>query len=165
MPIRIALSEPSSVQVHERASDSGLPLDLWARLAIEGSRQVERTVDLAEIERCAFAAELDERAAAARHGAISTLACGLRGYARLLRAAAPVHFDCQPQRKLTLLIPDQLAVGWASAANAAGMAFDVWSSEMILVAPAGIVTWEAAAAEAGDSLGEWILAAALARSR
>ena len=80
---------------------------------------------------------------------------------RLLRLAEPIDLAKTHQREVTILLPDSLAAGWSTAANAFGQTLAVWADRMIFAAPAGVVHWEAAAANAGDSLGEWILTAAL----
>lgn len=161
MPICISLGAESGACAGRHANAAGLPVELWARLAIEGGRQLARAVTVAGLERDALSARLDELATQDERPVIGLATRGLSGYAHLLQIAEPTDLR-QPQlSRLTLLIPDVLALGWTRAAKADGKSLSAWSDERVLTAPANVVKWEAAAAATGDSLGEWILAAAL----
>ena len=167
MPICITLAGESGRCAMRRANAAGLPVELWARLAIEGDRQLARAVALTGLDRETLRAQLDELADRDKRPAIGLVTRSLDGYSRLLRAAEPSDSGRARPSRLTVLIPDTLALAWTRAANAngGGESLSAWASDRVLSAPAGVVGWEAAAAAAGDSLGEWILAAAVLAAR
>jgi hypothetical protein len=161
MPICITLAAESGARALREASASGLPPELWARLAIEAARQLRRTSLLAGLDRDALTARLDELANDDEATAVALGTRSLSGYAQLLRAAEPSNLRRSRPGGMTLLVPDALALSWTRTANACRLTLSMWASECVLGAPVGVVRWEAAAATNGDSLGEWILAAAL----
>jgi hypothetical protein len=161
MPIYIALAAESGTRALREASASGLPTELWARLAIEADRQLTRAALLAGLDRGALTTRLNEIADDDEATVVALGTRSLSGYARLLRAAEPSDLRRSRPGGLTLLVPDALALSWTRTANACRLTLSMWASERVLGAPAGAIRWEAAAATNGDSLGEWILAAAL----
>jgi hypothetical protein len=164
MPIRITLGAKSGERALREANVAAVPVELWTRLAIEADRQLARAAALARVERPRLSTRLDEFAADDEQPVIGLTTRGLSGYARLLRTSQPSELKLRRSRsvRLTLLVPDTLALAWTRAANAGGKNLSAWAETRVLAAPASVVRWEATAAAAGDSLGEWILAVALA---
>ncbi len=161
MPIYITLTAESGARALREASVSGLPTELWARLAIEADRQLTRAALLAGLDRDALTTRLNQLADDDEATAVPLGTRSLSGYARLLRAAEPSNERRSRPRGLTLLVPDALALCWTRRANECRLTLSMWTSERVLGAPVGVARWEATAATEGDSLGEWILAAAL----
>ena len=161
MPVRIDLGDGAMAQAIREASASRVPVELWVRIAIEGSRQLDLVIAATGVSRGAFAAHLDGLADGARTAPGSLHTPGLSMYARRLRSGEPTGVREAGRSPLTVLIPDTLALAWTRAANRGADSLAGWAEARLRSAPEGVVGWEAAAAASGDSLGEWMLAAAL----
>jgi hypothetical protein len=60
---------------------------------------------------------------------------------------------------------DTMLAGWTRAAGATNCSLDDWAEQQLRLAPQDPHLWEAAAAEAGRALGEWVYASTLALFR
>jgi hypothetical protein len=63
-----------------------------------------------------------------------------------------------------LPVPYHSASAWRLAASAAAESVDLWSETLLAALPRHRSLWEAAAAEVGQTLGEWITVQAARRS-
>jgi hypothetical protein len=118
-------------------------------------------LSIATIDRDSLVDRLDAVSAGADVALVVASAGGHRAYAGLLRRGGDGHSVTSPRSRFSLLLPDQIASGWAITAANLGLPLPVWIGQRIRSAPSGVVAWEAAAAERGNGLGEWIYANAL----
>jgi hypothetical protein len=135
------------------AAADGLPPALYAVIAIEAQRALHAVASekesVAVLER-----ELDW--AARRPPPERSRATRLAAYAAALRRASPApHLSVAPH-PLALLVPYHTLITWELSSGADGLALSDWASKQLAGAAAGRSLWEAAAAEHGQTLAEWI---------
>jgi hypothetical protein len=58
---------------------------------------------------------------------------------------------------MTALIPYQAITAWRRDAIEEAQPFEEWAAERLRLLPRDRSLWEAAAAERGETLGEWVL--------
>lgn len=160
----VVLDIAAAHKTAKEVARTGIPVPLWLRLAVEGARHVAAVAATLVINRTRLEVGLD--GAAEKGAGAPELLYSRRQleYARLLRTAA-IHSGRQRAlvgRRVEVAAPDQILTAWALDAAGAGVGLDEVVSEYVLEAPTDIVKWEAAAAESGRGLGEWIYAGALA---
>jgi hypothetical protein len=87
----------------------------------------------------------------------------LRAWASALRRPIdpPLHATPTPGATLSLIVPYHTLLAWELAADVAGLPLLDWARSLITSAGRGRALWEAAAAEAGCTLGEWVALFAL----
>ena len=61
-------------------------------------------------------------------------------------------------------LPYQSVGAWRRCAVESGQSLDAWAAERLVKPPRGRLLWEAAAAECGETLVEWVLSQAARRS-
>lgn len=143
------------------AAAAGLPIELWVTIAIEASRCVDVLVQCG-FERQAAVCLLDEQAKNLSNNSKSTCRTRLAAYADALVEAQPRSIANRVgalEAKPSL----QMLTAWSMAAESTAQCIEDWASARIQ-GPTRAVAWEAAAAAAGTSLGEWTLYAALRAS-
>jgi hypothetical protein len=155
--------EPSLCEaaIAAAAADAQL-VEIWAAWVIESERLLAVLADRGEL-----AEELD-RLAARAPASTPGGAVRLREYAAQLRirSAAPRSAAASGEGEgLVVLVPDASRTAWRRAAIEADLTLDAWVTERLRELPRGRALWEAAAAERGESLAEWILAQAARRRR
>jgi hypothetical protein len=160
------------VGVHEAvvavaAAAAGVPVSLWATVAVESQRCVGLTSALFSVPDAVVIAALDDAAAKAQahpgeQDAVS--ASRLCEYGRAL-ARAGAHL---PERTLggVLLRPSlRILTAWSLASEEAGVALEAWASGLLEHPGGEAVRWEASAALVGQTLAEWTLVQAARRLR
>jgi predicted HicB family RNase H-like nuclease len=154
--LRIDMGRVAAAALENCAAAAGLPNPLWTTLAIEA----RRCLALAAMEFGIDARLLDD-AASERRGGWGRLA----DYANALRAATPRA--ATPVHGTIVARPSVLMdSAWRRCAAAAEISLEQWAIRQLRApAPAGLVEWEAAAAEGGHSLSEWTLVQAARASR
>jgi hypothetical protein len=158
--IRLAPGALRALQAGARAAR--VPAPLWSRCAVDAARLLEETAKLLALTRLELIAELDRRAERIASPVTPAAASKQIAYARALRRGeAPV--SATPLfGSLTVLLPDTIRTAWACAASRTGMSMDHWIETELASAPRQAHLWEAASAEAGQTLAEWVYALALA---
>lgn len=145
------------------AAADGQPLALWAAWVIESERVLGEIAGSG----AALAAELDrlaERPGTPTPGGATRLAEYATQLRRtLLVASSPARPSGDPPGSLRVLLPDASLTSWRRAAIAAAQALDEWAAGRLGTLPRRRALWEAAAAERGETLAEWILAQAARR--
>jgi predicted HicB family RNase H-like nuclease len=160
------------VGVHEAvvaaaAAAAGVPVSLWATVAVESQRCVGLTSALFSVPDAVVIAALDDAAAEAQahpgeKDAVS--ASRLSDYGRAL-AQAGAHL---PERTLggMLLRPSlRILTAWSLASEEAGVALEAWASGLLEHPVGQAARWEASAALVGQTLAEWTLIQAARRLR
>ena len=161
--MRVTLSAVAAQSARGEAQRHGIPTELWVRLAVDAARHVSYLADEAGLGIDELHAEMDQ--AACRRWVTQTLhAAATHAYARRLRAGVDRPYG-PAACSLTLMLPDQLMTAWTSEAARCALSLSRWIEEMIPCSPRGAPLWDAAAAERGLSLGEWILRRALGLPR
>jgi hypothetical protein len=138
------------------ATHDRLPPPLWAALTIESERAL-RTVAPEPSRRRPLAARLD-RIARTRSASSGRGETRLHAWAAALRhppAAGPRTAPAQAVA-LDLLVPYHTLQAWQLAAERAGLPLHEWARSLLATSGAGRAMWEAAAAEAACTLGEWV---------
>jgi hypothetical protein len=151
--IELELASDAAARIAERAR---IPVGLWLAIAIEAKRVLGAYGPGAEAD---LEAQLDHAARARIDAAVCRApARALRAYADALRAGSePV---AEEARGLLVLTPPQaMSTSWEHHARPAGLTLGTWLAREAGSDLAGRVDWEAAAAERGQSLAEWILSA------
>lgn len=160
-PVVIRLSSEAFHVAIEAADAASLPVALWVRIAVECARHLEELNELGGSIPALHGA-LDELAySAPAHQVGSLRTHRQRIYAQALRRGEPSSRRAISESRLTLLLPDTSLAAWSQCAAIAGLDLDRWCDRLVHAAPERAHTWEAAAAEAGRSLGEWVYAMAL----
>jgi hypothetical protein len=146
---------PMATVAEERAARAGIPTELWLRLGVEAVRHIDLLAELLNVERREVVAALD--AGADVWSAVAPLETRRqRAYAQHLRAASPRPASRPARTPYSLAIPDMIVSAWSVAATTAGETISEYVAARVDDAPDGLARWEAAAAELGRSLGEWI---------
>jgi hypothetical protein len=146
------------------AAVAEIPLALWLRAAVEASRQLGRVAAALGCPRDIVAADLREAAAALPQN-LNVLRCRRQlDYAAQIRAGNRTA-GSDAAGRVEILAPDQLLAAWSLDAAEAGEGLADFVTRHVLQAPAEPELWEAAAAEAMMSLGEWVYSRALAATR
>lgn len=166
LPAPLVLRLPAGTRraAANAASAVQIPVSLWIRTAVDCSRHLH------EVTRFAGSSaglretldELAERAPVHSMGALARRRQWL--YAQALRRGDPSAPRSVSASPLTVLLPDTSLAAWSQSAATCGLDLERWCEQLVQAAPERPHLWEAAAAEAGRSLGEWIYAMALRTS-
>lgn len=157
MPESLMVSIPA--EAGDRARREGLPLALWARLAIEAERARERVVTLTQRGPC----DVDEQVRSVAE-AMGTKVLGVSPLARYASAVlgASVLGPFESLNDVEVFIPSEMAHGWGQAAAAKNETLETWTRAALLRSSPGAGVIEGQAAAAGESLAAWYYAASLA---
>lgn len=151
----IQLAEDQVGELRERARNRGIPGKVLVRIEVEAARQLMRAERLSGVERRAIVDRLDS--VSLERSALTTAAHGpLWGYAGALRRGAD-HVGAGLPAGFELPLSVEQAAGWSADALRARLSPSEWVREMLLAAPANATRWEAAAAEGGCYLADWVL--------
>lgn len=154
----LVLDSSAAGRLAGEATSDGLPSPLWAVIAIESERALcaAAPTDWARRELCR---RLDS---AARLSVLEPRRdTRLDAYAAALRhSPAPAHYAGVTTR-LTLLVPYHTLLAWEVAADHDGIPLLDWAHSQLVAVGPGRPLWEAAAAESGQTLGEWVALCAL----
>jgi hypothetical protein len=144
----------------EQARASGLPLALWARIAIELGRARDALVGATSME----AEEIEDllHAAAQAGPQLSGLSALERYGIAVLEGGVAEAVDASAP--LEILVPSEMALAWRQAASGGGQSLDRWAGDAIGGARAGVEKLEARAAALGEPLIAWCYAAFLSWS-
>jgi hypothetical protein len=158
LPLGSCASAAAANAVHDR-----LPLPLWVLIAIESERALQAAAS-SELARTRLAARLDWIARMPTTDA--SRETRLRAWAVVLRCPPDPPRDVAPAPSVAigLLVPYHTLFAWEFAADRAGVPLFEWARSRLASAGQGRALWEAAAAETGSTLGEWIALSALTSS-
>lgn len=157
----IPLDRATRNSLREQAEEAAVPVELWVRIAAETSRLVNEISSRAARPRSEVIAHLDHAASAPTGGAHTLGASNLCRYAAQLRKG---HRASEVGAVLALRLPEEISGAWNAAASVARLEMPRWIAAALEEAPPKCVAWEAAAAEASRSLGEWAYASWLRAS-
>jgi hypothetical protein len=149
---RIELRLPPAA-IARIAAQSRIPPGLWLTIAIEAKRVLGAYPPDAGSD---LEARLDEAASGRIDAAVSRApARALRAYADALRCGSGT--ETQDPEGLIVLTPSQaMSTAWEDHGRRRGAPLGRWLAEEAVSVLVGRVEWEAAAAERGQSLAEWI---------
>jgi hypothetical protein len=161
--LEIALDRDPASAVEAAASADGVPSELWAAIAIESERALRTAAAATGVARDHLEAALNNAAAHPQTVTAAGRGRRLAGYARALR-----HGDADTPigaaRRLTIIVAYHTLFAWELEAAYAGASVESWASALLAVMPQGRLRWEAAAAETGQTLGEWVALQAARRA-
>lgn len=146
--------------VEDRAAHAGIPAGLWLRLGVEAVRHVEELAEALDLPPTGVLEALDS--ALEDVPSLAPLeARRQRAYAQQLRAANSSGSRRPHMSRYSLAIPDYMVAAWSIAAAEAAMAISTYVATIVKRVPPRVAEWEAAAAERGQPLAEWIYAVGL----
>jgi hypothetical protein len=148
--LELHLDAPASTTISRLLVADRLPIALLAVIAIESERALHAAARGRDAG--ALARGLDW---AARRAPPPRRCTQLDAYAAALRRAELPTREPSPGR-VELLVPYHTLVAWEIAAEAASMRLTEWACARLAETGAGRRLWEAAAAERGEMLAEWI---------
>jgi hypothetical protein len=157
--LAVPVRAPLLAGLARAAARDGMPLALWACLAVESERALEAVAPSSR--RGAAAAALDSAALPDRLATAG--GTRLQAYAEALRERSPGEPEPGGDGRLRLFVPYHSLSAWRRAARDDEAGLEAWVRARLARLPAGRHRWEAAAAERGETLGEWV-AMSLARS-
>jgi hypothetical protein len=164
--VALELDAAEDRRIRHESARAALPVELALYIAVEAERALDDAIDALALPRAELIDFLDDAAdAAAQRGVRHVLVRPLSEYAAaLVRGLPNAEVDRAPLRAR---VPHRVAAVWAHAATAAGVPLDRWLADTVGRASINRTPWEAAAARAGRTLGEWVLlqATRCARSR
>lgn len=139
----------------QKAAAAGIPTELWIRIAAEAERHLRTAADLLDLSGSQVADHLDAVASEPLGALAPVSAHRQRAYAKLLRSgqAGPTP---PPRNRFTLRLPDQMLAAWTLLASRNSKSTSDFVADLLPTAPRHAVRWEAASAEGGQQLGEWI---------
>lgn len=164
--IRLRASEHDSA-VEAQAAAAGVPSSLWATLAIESQRCLQETASLFGVPGHVVSGALEHAASDGRKSAAGPSGespSRLYDYARAL-----VRAGARPARPtiggLLLRPPLRMLTAWSLSCHATGLPLEAWATLHLAEAINEPVNWEASAAQAGQTLAEWIVVQTARRLR
>lgn len=161
--VALRLSADQAHAVETAAAAEGLPAGLWAAIVVESERALRAAAEALDSTHRAVEAALDATAAQCVTAMPGQRARRLAAYARALRRAAP-RTPRSVRGRLDVTVTYHTLVAWERDAASAGVALPAWVMGLLIVMPPGRPRWEAAAADAGQTLGEWVTLQAARRS-
>jgi hypothetical protein len=143
--------------VAEGIKTSELPVELWVRIAVEASRLTDEIASASNLSTQHVVEVLDLAADEELSRPPTEIATGhaLRRYAAELKCS---HRRETPGDDLALRLPEEMCGAWSAASVVAHLTLPDWVATRLREAPRQSVSWEAAAASAYQSLGEWAYA-------
>jgi hypothetical protein len=159
----VALDDHARGKAEKLARAAALPLPLMVVIAVESERALREAAEAGGFDVAELAAALDAVAAeAVILGFDPPAARRLRAYAAAVRSGG---YDGSPSARSELVIAHHVLARWSLVAQATGLTLDAWLSELLGAAETGRERWEAAAADEGQMLAEWIALHALSLAR
>jgi hypothetical protein len=159
MPESLVVSIPA--EAGDRARREGLPLALWARIAIEAERARERVVTLTQRS----PRDVGEQVRGVAE-ATGTKVLGVSPLARyataVLGASASGSISIESPTDVEVLIPSEMAHSWGESAAAKNETLETWTRAALVRSSTGAGVIEGQAAASGESLAAWYYAASLA---
>jgi hypothetical protein len=149
------------------AAAAGVPISLWATVAVESRRCVDLTAALFGVSRGTVGAALeqavtDERTDACERETVP--GSRLRDYGEALVRAVPHR--TQPAVGGVLLRPPlRMLSAWSLAADDADVELELWAASVLADPPDEPVQWQASAALSAQTLAEWALVQTARRLR
>jgi hypothetical protein len=161
--LELALDADHAGAVEAAASAEGIPSELWAAIAIESERALRSAAAATGTTSHHLQGALND--AAVHPPTVTTAQRGRRlaGYARALRTGARAT-PSGAAPGLVVVVPYHTLLAWELGAAHAGAAVEWWACALLGVMPQGRTQWEAAAAEAGQTLSEWVALQAARRA-
>lgn len=157
MPESLVVSIPA--EAGDRARREGLPLALWARIAIEAERARERVVTLTQRS----PRDVGEQVRSVAE-ATGTKVLGVSPLARYATAVlgASASESIESPTGVEVLIPSEMAHSWGESAAAKNETLETWTRAALVRSSTGAGVIEGQAAASGESLAAWYYAASLA---
>jgi hypothetical protein len=161
--VTLALDARRAEAVERGAAAEGLPTPLWTGLVIESERALQAVARDAGINATTLGNSLNGAAARTTAGLAVQRSRRLGRYALALQRCGPrnAHPPCQ---RLTIAVPQHTLTAWELAAGLERTTVEPWATAHLETLPEGRHHWESAAAQAGQTLGEWIALQAARRS-
>lgn len=164
--IRLRPSERDGA-VEAGAAAAGVPSSLWATLAIESQRCAEETALLFDVPGYIVSGALEHAASKERESSVGPTeesSSRLCDYAQAL-LRAPARRARPTMGGLLLRPPLRMLTAWSLSSHAAGLPLEAWATLHLTQPIYEPVNWEASAAEAGQTLAEWIVVQTARRLR
>lgn len=157
----VTLGADARRAVRERATQAGVPAELWLRLAVEASRLLDEIAALSARRRADVEMHLDAAATERLASPVEALdAVGLKRYAESLQRGG----NSSPLRpEAPLRLSEETAGSWGRTAATRHTSLPSWIAAHVHRAPRRCVDWEVAAASECRTMAEWAYASSLRR--
>ncbi len=152
--LELRLGADTVEAVEKVALGIGVPAELWAAIAIESERALRAAAEASNVARGRLAVALDTASAEPRPTLPAQRGRRLAAYARMLRRPDASTLPAGMHR-LSVAVAYHTMSAWEFDAARTGASVASWASALLAAMPEGRLQWEAAAAEAGQTLGEW----------
>jgi hypothetical protein len=151
----VPLDAKTTARVEGSAARCGVTIQLWAQVAIEARRALAEISDALGADPETTVGALD---CAAVHASAPELArrSELVTYARGLRGATPRRARDVRGGALPLSVPTHMLLAWRTAATTTHETVEAWAARCLSASHRAPLAWEAASADSGLSLGEWV---------
>jgi hypothetical protein len=151
------------------ARETGLPIGLSLKIAVEASRIRDELAELGQLDVSAVVSLLDEAAMAAlvdhrRRGTRCLRGGLLEQYAAALLDAPNAPTPVTTPARIEMALSEREYAAWLVDAQRAGIALGTFVAAAVSTRPRQAVEWEAAAALAARTIGEWALQVLLKRA-
>jgi hypothetical protein len=162
--LALTLKAPIAEAVAEAAHAEALPRGLWAGIAIESERALRVSaanhgVRVAHLQRCLDA--LSVQAGCPLPGGHGRR---LLAYARAIRCGVTGLPDRLAEESLAVTVAYHTLLAWDREATSEHMDTRSWAQAVLAAVPVGRASWEAAAAQSGQTLAEWVALQAARRA-
>jgi hypothetical protein len=151
----IVLDERLAEAVERAAAADGLPTSFWASIVIESERALTTVSDDLGFDNDTLAKGLDAAACRPRFASPAYRGRRLVRYALALRHRAPRRATL-PKLRLSLAVAQHTLIAWELTAQTESRLVADWARDRVAATPGRRALWEAAAAESGQTLAEWV---------
>jgi hypothetical protein len=162
--LTLTLGAPIAEAVAEAARADALPCGLWAGIAIESERALRASADAHGVLPAQLERRLDALSAQAGCPFPGPHGRRLLAYARAIRRGLPGPPHRVAEESLVVTVAYHTLLAWDRQAASEQLDTRSWAEALLAYVPVGRVSWEAAAAEAGETLGEWVALQAARRA-
>lgn len=162
--LMVSLEAPVAAAIAETASAEALPCGLWAGIAIESERALRAAADAHRVGPETLKRQLDAWSMSAGRSLPGAHGRRLQAYARAIRHGVPALPSAVAEESLAVTVAYHSLLAWDRQAASEDTDTASWAQALLAVGPVGRPSWEAAAAQAGQTLGEWVALQAARRA-
>lgn len=159
--VALHLAPETHGPLEQEASDRGVPLSLWLRIAVEAARGVDEIVAATGRTR----REVEDALDASRELASAWAPDAESDLSAYVEALSGGRTGASRGTGVVLRLSSEIASSWKRCAGLTQLSLEAWVVHCLERRPADAVQWEIAAASEGRTLAEWLYASALRAPR
>jgi len=157
-PLTLTLNEKLVSELNTQAARRRVPVELLVRVSVEAARALEHVPYREVVGNVLDCNASDALPLIGGEGAQGLLA---RYAARVRRGERESVTRITKSGEVQVSVTLAMAAAWRREANVGRKGLSNWAAEMLVIAPARAIEWEAAAAAQGQSVTEWVYTCAL----